>query len=113
MSAYIQMMLAGASLWTFTAAFTLFMAVIANFVSSTVGTQFTCFTSTKVQILTHRPRYAAAIIILPVVASVGKSIGNANLMIIASVLMDSAASEALSLYYCLAPAALLLLLYYC
>ena len=65
----MQTTLSGASLWTFTLAFTLFMALIANFVSSTV----------------------AAIIILPVVASVGKSVGKANLMIIASVLMDSAA----------------------
>jgi len=72
MSTTIQRTLAGASLWTFTAAFSCFMAIIANFVSSTV----------------------AAIIILPVVASVGKSIGQANLMIIASVLMDSAASRA-------------------
>ena len=70
MSTSIQRTLSGASLWTFTAAFSVFMAVIANFVSSTV----------------------AAIIILPVVASVGKSIGRANLMIIASALMDSAAS---------------------
>lgn len=70
MSTTIQRTLSGASLWTFTAAFSCFMAIIANFVSSTV----------------------AAIIILPVVASVGKSIGQANLMIIASVLMDSAAS---------------------
>jgi phosphate transporter len=69
LSSNIQTTLSGASLWTFTLAFTLFMALIANFVSSTV----------------------AAIIILPVVASVGKSVGKANLMIIASVLMDSAA----------------------
>ena len=69
LSTNIQTNLAGASLWTFTAAFSIFMALVANFVSSTV----------------------AAIIILPVVASVGKSIGKANLMIIASVLMDSAA----------------------
>ncbi|EKX47116.1 hypothetical protein GUITHDRAFT_86445 [Guillardia theta CCMP2712] len=69
MSSTIQESLSGANLWTFTTAFSSFMAIIANFVSSTV----------------------AAIIILPVVANVGKSIGQANVMIIASVFMDSAA----------------------
>mmetsp|Transcript_39797 Transcript_39797/g.62131 ORF Transcript_39797/g.62131 Transcript_39797/m.62131 type:complete len:132 (-) Transcript_39797:9-404(-) len=50
-------------------AFSMFMAIVANFISSTV----------------------AAIIVLPVVASVGKSVGHAASMIVSSVLMDSAA----------------------
>ena len=69
LSRAVEKALSGASLWTFTVAFCLLMVVIGNFVSSTV----------------------AAIVLLPVVASVGKSVGNANLMILAAVMMDSAA----------------------
>jgi len=68
-SLVIQSSLSGASLWTFMLAFAVFMALVANFVSSTV----------------------AAIIVLPVVAEVGKGVGHPGGMIIAAVLMDSAA----------------------
>lgn len=69
LSSAVENSLAGAGLWTYLTAFSLLMAIVANFVSSTV----------------------AAIIILPVVANVGKSIKHPAAIIIASVLMDSAA----------------------
>lgn len=65
----VERLLVGASMWVLNLAFCLVMAVVGNFVSSTV----------------------AAIVLLPVVASVGKSVGKANLMILTSVIMDSAA----------------------
>ena len=61
--------LSGAGLWTFMAAFCLLMALVANFISSTV----------------------AAIIILPVVAQVGKRLTFPKVMIMSSVFLDSAA----------------------
>ena len=65
----VQRLLVNASLWVLNLAFCLVMALVGNFVSSTV----------------------AAIVLLPVVANVGKSVGKANLMILTSVIMDSAA----------------------
>mmetsp|Transcript_13928 Transcript_13928/g.33765 ORF Transcript_13928/g.33765 Transcript_13928/m.33765 type:complete len:557 (+) Transcript_13928:246-1916(+) len=69
MSSAIQESLSGAGFWVYMMAFAMLMALAANFISSTV----------------------AAIIILPVVAKVGKSIGHGSGMIIGAVIMDSAA----------------------
>jgi len=68
-SSAIVTALSGAGLWVFMGAFAFLMAVVANFISSTV----------------------AAIIIIPVVAQVGKKLMKPRAMIIASVIMDSAA----------------------
>mmetsp|Transcript_51195 Transcript_51195/g.124117 ORF Transcript_51195/g.124117 Transcript_51195/m.124117 type:complete len:557 (-) Transcript_51195:62-1732(-) len=68
-SSSIVTALSGAGLWTFMGAFALLMAIVANFISSTV----------------------AAIIIIPVVAQVGKRLAMPRAMVVASVIMDSAA----------------------
>lgn len=69
MSGAVETFFQGAGLWTFMMAFCMIMAVVGNFMSSTV----------------------AAIVILPVVANIGQTIGHPSALIVSCVLMNCCA----------------------